>query len=213
MNEHIINIQYNENPFPHLIIDNYYLDNELSDIWLELNFLTSPRKLLPQELTGSAMDDGGNYLKNNHGIFLDSTYGLNRNISNILRHNRKLFKPDFYKSVKDLNFIFDYLITSNKDQTLLSYYENHDFYKPHRDASALTSLQWLYKEPKRFTGGDLYFPYYNNYKVDVKNNRCILFPSCIEHAVSEITMFDQTPTMAGYGRYCISQFISFKDVL
>ena len=36
-------------PFPHLIIENFYNDKELELIWEELRFLTKPDKLLPPE--------------------------------------------------------------------------------------------------------------------------------------------------------------------
>ena len=42
-----------EKPFPHLIVDNFYDDNEIELIWEELKFYTKPNKLL------EAKDFGG----------------------------------------------------------------------------------------------------------------------------------------------------------
>ena len=76
-------------PFEHVIIENYYDDDELELMWKEIEFLT-PR-LLDPEFTSTATQNGL-YLKNGSGIFLDEVY-KNRNASNILSFNRKLWHP------------------------------------------------------------------------------------------------------------------------
>ena len=43
-------------PFPHLIVENMYNEEELELIWEELYFLTKPNKLLTPDKFGGAHD-------------------------------------------------------------------------------------------------------------------------------------------------------------
>ena len=79
-----------KDPFPHLIVENMYNEKELELIWEELYFLTKPNKLLTTDKFGAAYDGVGNYVTKSHAVELDTIY-LNRNISNIISLNRKLF--------------------------------------------------------------------------------------------------------------------------
>ena len=81
-------------PFPHLIFNNFYNEEELDLIWEELNFYTKPDKLFEAKDFGGVVD-----WTNSHAIELDSVYvGKFRPISNILTVNRKLFNDDVLKS-------------------------------------------------------------------------------------------------------------------
>jgi hypothetical protein len=201
------NIQYfgdnNKKPLV-VVIENFYSEEELKLIWRELKFLTNQNKLLPGAITGSAKDEFGNK-KTNWGLFLDAVYA-NRNISDILTLNRKLFNEDFVSNLIKLNPIFRILETCNNDTTLLSYYQNGDNYFSHTDLSALTSLYYFFKEPKKFVGGDLIFNDFN-LKITPKNNMLIIFPGCYRHEVTKVEMdnndFDSS------GRYCLSQFLNY----
>lgn len=188
-------------PFNHAIVRNFYTEQELSDIWVELNFLSVNNKLLPPEETGAATD-GRNPTKNNYGVYLDKTY-TNRKLSDILTHSRKLFSPDLIGELVKSHWMFNYLQHCNMDTALLSYYEDGGYYKPHIDYCTLTALTHLYKEPKCFSGGDLSFPEFN-YNYGLENNRMILFPSVLAHEVSEIKM---NQNIKFGGRYTISQFV------
>ena len=66
-------------PFPHLIINNFYNDEELELIWEELTFYTKPGKLLEAKDFGGIADR-----TNSHAIVLDEIYNSNRKLSNIL---------------------------------------------------------------------------------------------------------------------------------
>ena len=69
----------NHEPFPHLIVDNFYNDDELKLIWEELNFYTKDGKLFDAE------DYGGiPHKTNSKAIVLDGLYSSKyRVISNI----------------------------------------------------------------------------------------------------------------------------------
>ena len=79
-----------EEPFPHLIVENFYDKKELELIWEELTFYTKPGKLL------EAKDYGGVIgFTNAKAIFLDRLYvDKYRNMSNILTVNRKMFHKE-----------------------------------------------------------------------------------------------------------------------
>ena len=68
-------------------------------------------------------------------------------------------------------------------------------------------LVWFYKEPKKFEGGDLEFPDYETAdgipKVEVRNNRILIFPSIIRHAVTTISMKEEDMGKK-LGRFCMT---------
>jgi hypothetical protein len=198
-----IKIHAIQDPLPFLKIENLYTEEELKLIWQELEFLNCLDKLEPPEKTGTATDEDKNPLKNNSGLFLDYLY-TNRKISNILTVNRKLFAPEILDVFCELSFGYRVIQKTNHDATLISYYENGGYYKPHEDESIFTAVTWFFKEPKSFTGGNFYFTDYD-YKIEVENNMAVLFPSFVTHAVDEIKMIDDS--LNSYGRYAMSQFV------
>ena len=199
-------VKFLKEPFPHIIVKDYFTEQELSDIWVELQFLSTNNKLLSPEETGSAWKGDGSggkiLIKNNYGVWLDNIY-TNRKISDILTHSRKLFSPKLITEVVNYDWMFKYLKYSTNDTTLLSYYENGGYYAAHHDNCALTAITHLYKEPKCFDGGELSFPDFE-YNYGLENNRMILFPSILDHEVSEVVMHNDVKFG---GRYTISQFL------
>jgi hypothetical protein len=181
-----------QDPFPHLIVDNFYSSDELKLIWQELDFLCHIKKWKSPEMTGTAVDCQDKPMKNNFGLFLDGVDGIykDRKISNILSVNRKIVDGGPLDEYGKLSFGY---------QTVL---QSH-YYKRHNDKAVMTALTWFYKEPKMFFGGDLLFSDYNKFTIPLKNNRAVLFPSFLFHEVEEIRMPEHKP---GYGRYCMAQF-------
>ena len=201
-----------ESPFPHLIIDNFYNPEELELIWEELNFYTKPGKLL------EAKDYGGVVgYTNAKALMLDSVYkdysnndGNNyRNLSNILTVNKKLFTSgvlDTFAGIHDCCCIAN---QSNSDTTKVRYYHNGEGYDPHTDKGfQFLAFSYYYKEPKKFTGGQLYFPKYD-YEISCDNNSMIIFPGWVEHGVQEVKIED-SDYFDGWGRYAITSFFGFK---
>ena len=188
-------------PFPYLHFKNFYTEEELSLIWTELDFLQSNPETFKSENTNGAKGDDGKLLKKNTGMFLDEMYNDRfRCASNILNCNRKLFDH-----IRVNNWFFKNL-TVDKDTTLVSYYENSDYYHPHKDNTVATACTWFFKEPKKFKGGDFCFPEFN-IEIPVENNSLVVFPGHMIHAVTQIEMEDDSP---GYGRYCMSQFLNWR---
>ena len=192
-------------PFPHLIFSNFYNEQELDLIWEELNFYTKPDKLL------EAKDFGGVVGKtNSHALALDSLYPKKRrSISNILTVNRKLFEPEVLESFAKVDDCCSTATECNYDVTKVRYYHDKEYYGPHIDAAfQFLAFSYFYKEPKKFSGGELYFPKYD-YNYSCENNSIIIFPSWVEHGVTEVNI-DNSDYYDGYGRYCISSFFGYQ---
>jgi len=201
-----------EKPFPHLIVDNFYDDKELELIWEELKFYTKPGKLL------EAKDFGGVVNKtNSHAIALDSVYmddkvsGVNyRNLSNILTVNRKLFTSGVLDAFAKIHECCWIAPMSNFDITKVRYYHNKEYYEAHADISfQFLAFSYFYKEPKKFTGGELFFPRHN-YELTCENNSIIILPGWVTHGVKEVKIEDSA-YYDGWGRYAITSFFTNMD--
>lgn len=192
-----MNIQLYNEPFAYVQIDNTYTEDELKLIFLELDFINSRNIMKPPEDTYASSINGVS-IKRGVGLFLDDTY-IDRNISNILTLNRKLYNLNLP------NLIGDYLVSVNADRTLVNYYDENDTYGAHRDSSTLTAITILYHQPKIFSGGELEFPSYN-LTLDCIFNRTYIFPGPVPHSVKSISI-PQEYRGKGLGRYSINNFM------
>lgn len=200
------------NKIPVMVIDRYYDKTAEEKIMQELLFLNNdPRKLKDPPESGSAWDPdesapgGKKYLKSNKAHSLDDVY-LDRNASNILVENRKLFSSEITDELSKAHPIFRYVKYVNQDATLISYYEDEDYYLPHRDDATITAITWFYQSPKSFVGGDLILE--ESLEIECKSNRCVIFPSITLHSVNKIEM-DQNKRGINHGRFSITQFLSY----
>jgi Rps23 Pro-64 3,4-dihydroxylase Tpa1-like proline 4-hydroxylase len=205
--EEELNATVCENPFPHLIIENFYNEDELELIWQELNFYTLPNKLLSAKKFGGVVGK-----TESKGIILDNLYknykdiDINyRDISNILTVNRKLFNSGVLDVFADIHDCCSIASKSNNDITKIRYYHDGEGYEPHTDKGFhFLAFSYFYREPKKFTGGELFFPKYD-YEVPCDNNSMIIFPGWVEHGVREVSISD-SEYFEGYGRYAITSF-------
>jgi hypothetical protein len=207
-----IEVTLYQTPFPHAIVDNFYNEEELELIWEELKFYTKPGKLLDVKDYGGV--EGYTSAK---AILLDSLYqnrtgngGLNwRTMSNILTTNRKLFTSGVLDAFAEVDDCCCLANETNNDITKVRYYHNGDAYDPHTDKGfQFLAFSYFYKEPKKFEGGQLYFPKYD-YEIPCDNNSMIIFPGWVEHGVREISIKD-SDYFDGYGRYAITSFFGCK---
>lgn len=189
-----------EYDFPLLIVDNFFTDVELKRNMNELHHLTLFMKN-PDE-TGSAKDKDGNLKKKNKACWIHEIYGPTQRSSFIYNSYRKIFSPEFIEEVRQKTWFGNYIPMTNTDATLISLYENGDSYASHVDDATITTLVWLWNEPKAFTGGDMIFD--DKYHFPIQNNMMVMFPSCIRHEVTEVLMEDKP----GFGRYAITNFSS-----
>ena len=207
-----IEVTLYQSPFPHAIIENFYNDEELKLIWEELNFYTKPGKLLDVKDYGGV--EGYTSAK---AIMLDSLYqdktesgGLNwRIMSNILTVNRKLFTSGVLDAFAEIDDCCCLANQSNNDTTKVRYYHDGDAYNPHTDKGfQFLAFSYFYKEPKKFEGGQLYFPKYD-YEVPCDNNSMIIFPGWVKHGVREVSI-KESDYFDGWGRYAITSFFGSK---
>ncbi len=196
-----------KDPFPHLIIENFYNEKELELVWEELRFYTKPGKLLEAKDFGGVVDG-----TNSHALVLDDLYNVDkfRDISNILTVNRKLFDPEILGQIANMDDSCCIALLSNYDITKVRYYHNGEYYNPHTDAPFhFLAFSYFNQEPKKFSGGELYFPKYE-YKYECDNNSMIIIPGWVQHGVNEVSIED-SDYYDGYGRYCISSFFGCRD--
>ena len=194
-----------DQPFPHLIIKNFYNPEELELIWEELKFYTKPGKLFEAKDFGGVVDK-----TNSHAIILDEIYKKNRKLSNILTVNRKLFTSetlDLFAEIHDCCCIAN---QSNTDITKVRYYHNDEYYDPHTDKPFhFLAFSYFHKQPKKFSGGELIFPKYDYY-YPCDDNSMIIFPGWVEHGVSKVKI-DDSEYYDGHGRYAITSFFGSKS--
>ena len=201
-----IEVDILKEPFPHLILYNFYNDKELKLIWEELNFYTKKDKLF------EAKDYGGIPERtNSKALWLDQVYSDKyRSLSNILTVNRKMFDKVVLNLFSDIHDCCSIAKDCNFDVTKVRYYHNGDVYEPHTDRMIqFLGFSYFYREPKKFEGGELIFPKYD-YTFSCDNNSLIMMPGWVEHGVSKVSIKD-SDYFDGYGRYAITSFFSNKD--
>lgn len=177
--------EFYESPVPHCIIREYYTPDIQNAIMKELEAI-KPALRNPRE-TGGAINFLGQNKKSNRGLFIDNPQSV------IIRAGRKLFDEVTWELKKN-NWVYSYLEIVNRDSTLVSYYEDGDYYETHRDKSLLTAIYYTWNEPKPFEGGDISLA---GIRIPIENNSMLVFPSCVEHSVSKVK---------GSGRWAITQF-------
>ena len=118
-----------DQPFPHLIIKNFYNPEELELIWEELKFYTKPGKLLQAKDFGGVVDK-----TNSHAIALDAVYINDKNnnvnyrkLSSILTVNRKLFLPEILVPFSKIHDCCSIAPLATYDITKIRYYHDEEY--------------------------------------------------------------------------------------
>ena len=200
-----IKVNLHQSPVPHVIIENFYTEEELSLIWKELDSLTIPQQMHIGDHT--AKYDNGELKSKSMTVGLDNIYENNINASNILTINRKIFDFNLLKTIASVHPLMSSILRCNKDGTMIRYYENHDEYAAHFDNARFTAISYFYKEPKAFSGGDLFFNEFN-YTIPTKNNTVVIFMGCsIEHGSTKLIMNENYKKLSGFGKYSMVQFM------
>jgi hypothetical protein len=180
--------------FPYILVDNFYNQQELNEIWEELDYMCSPKRMNRSSIENGGAWDKDEYgnkqlLKHNWTMWLDPFFVQNRQHSNILGVNRKLFH-NMHLFTDHPHWLINDVDALQKDFSQIAYYEDSDVYKVHRDYSRLTCLTWFFREPKKFTGGNLQFPLFD-IEIECKNNRMIIFPGAVPHAATKVCMEEE----------------------
>tara|TARA_B100001250_G_scaffold117592_1_gene99824 strand:+ start:595 stop:1209 length:615 start_codon:yes stop_codon:yes gene_type:complete len=204
-----MNVTSHRDPTPHIRIKDIFSDDILYSIWNEIDELHD--HLLPPKNTGSAHRNN-QLLKQNSGLYLYSHYKDSVESSKIIN---AIHNVVFHPQIMDA-WCYDHLSKmikiTNWETVLLSYYNEGDLYRPHHDVAMFTTLIWLWREPKAFTGGDLKLNQYDH-MIKAENNSGIIFLSPEIHSVSSVIKTNHwLNKMDNYGRYCISHFCGIKNV-
>ena len=198
----IINVH--TEPFHYITVTDIWTKTEYNEILAEMQYLESKGYFLDAEDTGTATDENNEALKKNKAQWIDHVY-QDRKYSDILKHNRKIFDV-LQQEIVNESWFFK-LLEFDLDTTLVSYYENSDYYKSHQDKAKVTGLSWFFSKPQKFAGGDLIFTDFD-LRFPGATDILILFPSNIKHEVTEIRMSKATQGKQ-LGRYAMNQFLCF----
>ena len=201
------NITYFEvKKIPIVVIDDVFTENELEDIMNELQFLSKNDKLMDPDHTGTARFDDGTPKKKNKGVFLKDLFrGEFERFSDILRLIPKVSDNSYVDEFEKYHRHLEHFREISNWSALLSYYENKSSYGAHNDDSRFTVLNWFYKTPKKFKGGDIIFE--DELKIECQNNRVVIFPSFLLHEVTEVTM-KEIDLNKGLGRFVVTLFLN-----
>lgn len=194
---------------PILVIDDFFTEEESNQILKECIDINKSLSSDP-ERNGSAwhIDENGNkiYKKSAKGGFLDTIFEFRREESAILTINRKVFNRDFMSEISKYHYFFSYIEHSNKDNTLIHYYEDDNGYDFHEDNAVITLLSWHFSEPKKFSGGNLILDEDERVSIESLNRRILIMPSIIGHKVETVSMNEEDKNK-DLGRFSVAQFI------
>jgi hypothetical protein len=195
-----------------VVIDNFYTQDQLKEIMLELKWLTKT-SIMSDETKLIAAMQGNEILTQKSGVFLEFVF-KNWKHSALIAHGMKQTSEELLKKpLLEFNTMFKSLFDCNVRSHLLSYYENSQYYKPHKDVTFFTLLNYFFIEPKQFTGGDIILYSCNSNKqvtIEPKHNRTVIILSSTIHEVTSIKT-DYDKSLTGNGRYCNAMFLTSKD--
>lgn len=171
-------------PFEHVIIEDYFEENELKDIFNELEAI-----FLFKEKSNKFIN--WNLSAKNNGVFTNriafDTRNFSKNKESItFKHFEKIFNPDISSYLfKHSNFC-NFLRCVTETGVVVGVYQDGDSYKPHYDLGLITAVAHIWHPDFRFEGGELYFPDFDNFSIAPSLNNLIIFPSYLKHGVKKI---------------------------
>jgi hypothetical protein len=201
-------VTLNTEPFPHVIIDDFYDEEELKKIFKEIDYLFPKLKVLGRNL-GTAFDIvSGEPLSSGNSLCLDEFFNNKQN-SDIVQITDKVLLPELLFTIADVHPLYGHAKNLNVSNTTLKYYNHKDKYKSHMDYARFTFLSWFCKEPKAFEGGDLVFQQFNNYKIEFKNNRGVFFCGAVYHESTPLKFNKNAKEDSG--KFVVTKFLNFNE--
>lgn len=196
-------IQSYGNDIPILVFKQVFEDNIIFTMLKEIETIIQKNLLKSGQHTASAIDHSGQY-KSNVGIFLDELYENRRHESEILTIHNNIVNVMFNTHLLNRNIVFKYFNHTQSHHTLVSAYLDGGSYFTHTDESVLTSVTFLWNQPKKFSGGSLLFKDYDIlFEPDLGD--VVIFPGFCSHEVNEVTLAENNLLNA---RYSVSQFFN-----
>lgn len=174
-------ITFLKEPFEHIIIEDYYSEQEIAAVTKEIIFISESNSIEEADTRNTAVEDNVIQAKRRcvflHDMFVAPEKSLRLPILN--------FKYDKVKELREFGILGRQVALSNQITTLISFYRDGDYYTPHFDDAYTTQIIYLWPGEKDFDGGELYFPEFD-YEITVKNNSCLYFPGAAVHGVKPI---------------------------
>jgi len=172
-------------PFEHIIIEDYFEENELKDIFNELEAIFLFKEKSSNFFNWSLSATNKDKLHTNRIAFDTKNFSRNKE-SIIVKHFEKIFRPDISSFLfKNSNFC-NFFKCITETGVVVGVYQDGDFYEPHFDLGVITSIAHIWHPDFKFEGGELYFPGFNDYTIVPKFNNLIIFPSYLIHGVRKI---------------------------
>jgi hypothetical protein len=207
-----MNFNYVADGIDAVVIDDFYTEDQLKEIMVELKWLTKPAVMIDESKLAAAESNTG-LLTSKNGVFLEEIFKNWKHSALISHAMEQTRNQQFQTKLLEYNTMFKSFFDCNSRSHLLSYYENSQYYKPHKDAFFFTFLNYFFIEPKQFQGGELVVYSCNSNKeatIEPKNNRAVLILSSTLHEAKEIkSSVDER--LSGTGRYCNAIFFSTTD--
>ena len=199
-----IDVTLRTEPFHYIEIRGLY--NETEKQTLLSTMLNNSQNFKSPEETGSAFNQQtGQPLKSNKAAWMRDLNFENKDAEEGFKE--LCFRPNFIirdeKLWKDSWFFND--VDTESFQSLFSYYDDGDYYNSHGDSSKITSLSWVHKQPKGFTGGDLIFTDFDM-KIPFEEDLSIIFPGNVKHEVSKVSITDKNNINNDFGRFTMTTF-------
>lgn len=187
--------------FPFLIIEDFYTPEELARVWHEIDHIHSSHwHSVDNDTTGNRSVVNGQTLATSDRVYMDDVYRNKRDSSTVLSTLGRVGHPTVLEAYEKYVPPGRSLKFTNSDRTILARYTNTQAYQEHIDIYLHSQILFLHREPKQFTGGDLYFRDSNSL-VECRSNTCVLFPSYYYHRVDPV----QCNTLRD-SRYSITRF-------
>jgi hypothetical protein len=186
-------IIYYKLPFEHIIIKDFFDSDELKEVNSEIDKINNFKDILSNLLTsksGTAKKEGI-LLAQRTAFFIEEIFHQNFYKSKIYTHATKPFKEPLIKEISENSTFGVCLRSINFTSLLVSLYKDSDYYLPHPDKSLLTGTCFISRNIDNITGGELYFPEYDNFKILPEFNTFILFPSHTVHGVLPVNFIDK----------------------
>jgi len=208
-----MHIQFIDQGFDSVLIDNCYSPEELAQMQREMRAITLDNQFLDSSTalkTAQDSTDPGRQLASRKGTFLDERIKDWRT-SHLIRNSRlKLMSKDLEQVMVSHNSLYRIFFADMARSHLLNYYEHNDYYDWHDDSMVFTVLNWFCVEPQAFTGGEFGLRNHQGeeLKIEFKNNRVLIIPSCTLHKVYPVSLPNNPKECSGLGRYTLTVFVS-----
>lgn len=185
-------------------IENFFTEEEYSNMWSELMMLCQDEFLVDAKEAGGAVDGNNVMLRVNRGLPIESI--MDEQSSTIVSTMNKISDYDFVQRMLEHDVSFSAL--TKKSTHLINHYTNSQFYGFHKDKCALTAIAVFHRDPKPYTGGDLMFRNSDDLISPVLNKRdLIIFPGELDHKVTPVSINESFTNSNENARISVSRFM------